>query len=267
MSRIKTKFGLLKTEGRAALISYIMGYDPDKEISQKIMDSLPKAGVDIIELGMPFSDPAAEGPIIQAAAKRALKAGGSVKNILDMVQNFRSGNDDTPIVLMGYFNPIHHYGIEQFVSDAKTAGVDGLIIVDLPPEEEGEFTQFAYPAGIDLIKLSAPTTDEARAKVVFDDARGFAYYVSITGITGTKTADFAVVKERLKVIRTGTDLPIAVGFGIKTPEHAAEVAEFADAVVVGSAIVELAKDGKTDNILEFVESLSVAIKNTTSKAA
>lgn len=254
MSRISKRFKLLKAKKRAALITYIMGYDPDLKTSQQILDSLPEAGADIIELGMPFSDPMAEGPTIQLAAERALEAGGSVKGIIGMVKNFRKKDKDTPIILMGYFNPILSYGIKKFCLDCKNTGVDGCIIVDLPPEEEKEFTVHSKPAGIELIKLSAPTTDVRRAKRIYSGAGGFAYYVSIAGITGTKTADFSAVKERLKTIRRGTKLPIAVGFGIKTPEHVAEVSKFADGVVVGSAIVKIIENNlkKPKQVAEMV---------------
>lgn len=259
MNRINKVFKKLKQQKRAALIPYIMAYDPDRVTSEKILADLPAAGADIIELGMPFSDPMAEGPTIQRAAQRALKAGATIKLTIDLVKCFRKKNDSTPIILMGYFNPILHYGIKKFVKDCVDAGVDGYIIVDLPPEEEKEFTSVAYPAGLALIKLSAPTTDNARAKIVYRGARGFAYYVSITGITGTKTPDFGAVKKKLSIIRKATKLPVAVGFGIKTPQHVAEVAKFADGVVVGSAIVKLVEEHKRNapaKITELVKRLS-----------
>ena len=263
MSRITKTFATLKKKKRAALITYIMAYDPSRAVCEKILQALPEAGADIIELGMPFSDPMAEGPTIQEAAKRALKVGSTMKGVLQILSNFRKKDQKTPVILMGYFNPILHYGVQNFVRDAKAAGADGCIIVDLPPEEEKEFTVFAYKSGLDLIKLSAPTTDKERAKVIYKNARGFAYYVSITGITGTKTADFEEVKKHLKVIRSSTKLPIAVGFGIKTPEQVAEVAKFADGVVVGSAIVNLIGKNRAravKPVTNLVNRLSQALK-------
>lgn len=247
---IDKKFAELKEQGRAGLITYTMCNDPDQQTSLEILKALPEAGADILELGMPFSDPMAEGPTIQAAAKRALESGGSVKSCLEVLKEFRESNSETPVILMGYFNPIHHYGVEKFVDDAVSAGADGCIIVDLPPEEEKEFTDYADKKDLYLIKLSSPTTDQERAGIIYDNASGFGYYVSITGITGTKTADFSAVENHLKELRKATDLPFAVGFGIKTPEHVKDAAKFADAVVVGSAIVKTIEENPGKEVEE-----------------
>ncbi len=237
--RIDRKFAQLKQENRAGLVTYMMGFDPDYETSLEILKGMPKAGADIIELGMPFSDPMADGVTIQLAANRALKAGSKTKDIIKIVSEFRKEDDVTPIILMGYYNPVLHYGVEKFVADAVAAGVDGVILVDLTPEEEGEFTQYAIPAGLSLIKLTAPTTTEERAKLVLKEASGFVYYISVAGITGGKSADITSIDAALTRLRKVTDLPIAVGFGIKTPEQAKDIAKVADAVVVGSAFVNI----------------------------
>jgi len=271
--RIDAKFEQLKSENRAALVSYVMAYDPDLETSANILKNLPKSGADIIELGMPFSDPMADGPTIQEAANRALAAGASTKKTIEMVRDFRKDDDTTPIILMGYYNPVYHYGIEAFVKDAVVAGVDGVIIVDLTPEEESEFTDFAIPAGLSLIKLTAPTTHKERAKVVLNKSSGFVYYISVAGITGGKSADISDISEHLDVLRECTDLPIAVGFGIKTSKQAAEIANVADAVVVGSAFVKFIKEHEGDseaivsNITNLVSSISDGIKSVAKKAA
>lgn len=264
-NRIEKLFAKTKAENRAALVTYMMGYDPDYETSLEILKGLPKAGADIIELGMPFSDPMADGPTIQLAANRAFKAGATTKKIVSMVKEFRKDNQGTPIILMGYYNPIYHYGIESFVNDAIDAGVDGVIIVDLTPEEESEFTDVASPAGLSLIKLTSPTTDSNRAKVVLKNSSGFVYYISVAGITGTKSAQVSDVKSSLDNLRENTDLPIAVGFGIKTPEQAAEIAEIADGVVVGSAFVNQIEQNLGDNkkaseaVLELAEKIRAGI--------
>ncbi len=263
--RIDNTFSNLKEQGRAALVTYIMAYDPDMETSLEIMRGMPQAGADIIELGMPFSDPMAEGPIIQKSAARALAIGCTIKKVINMVHEFRKDNTKTPVILMGYYNPIYHYGLDIFVADAKNAGVDGFIIVDLPPEEEGEFTDMSIPAELSLIKLTAPTTTKKRAEIVLKRSSGFVYYVSIAGITGTKEANIGDVRSKITELRESTDLPIAVGFGIKTPEQVSKMSEVADGVVVGSAFVRLIeenidnKDKCIESVLSLVSSLSGAI--------
>ena len=249
MSRISARFAELKKQNRAGFIAFISAGDPDYETSLEIFRGLPAAGADIIELGMPFTDPMAEGPAIQASSLRALQAGQTMARTLQMVREFRTDNDTTPIVLMGYYNPIYAYGVERFTADAANAGVDGLIIVDLPPEEDHELRAPAARAGLDLIRLATPTTDSARLPAVLDGATGFLYYVSIMGVTGTKTIATDEVAASLARIRAATDLPVAVGFGIKTEADAAKVARIADAAVVGSALVAeisrfSAEDGK-----------------------
>ncbi len=237
MSRIKTTFETLKSENRKALVTFIMAGDPDHEKSLSYLKSLPQSGADIIELGMPFTDPAADGPAIQLAGQRALNGGASMIKTLSMVSEFRKENQSTPIVLMGYFNPIHAFGPERFIKAAQEAGVDGLIIVDLPPEEDGAFRNSCAAGGIDLIRLLTPTSDEARLPLLLEGASGFLYYVSITGVTGAAKADPKALKPHLDMIRRHTDLPIAIGFGIRTPGDAAAIAQVADAVVVGSALI------------------------------
>ncbi len=238
--RIKDRFAALKAEGRAGLITFVTAGDPNRSISERILAGLPEAGADIIELGIPFSDPMADGPAIQAASLRALAAGQTLAATLAMVRRFRADTDDaTPVVLMGYYNPIYIYGVDRFVEDAANAGVDGLIVVDLPPEEDAELREPAAAAGIDLVKLTAPTSDEARLPKLVESASGFIYHVSITGITGTRSAASGHVAADIARIRSFTQLPLAVGFGIRTPEQAADIARIADAAVVGSAIVEI----------------------------
>ena len=239
-TRIERRFTALKEEGRAALVTFIMAGDPDFNTSLAIVKGLPKAGADVIELGMPFTDPMADGPAIQAAGLRALKAGGSTKRTLELTRRFREGDPETPIVLMGYFNPIYHYGVERFVTDARAAGADGLIIVDLPPEEDRELREPAQAAGLHMIRLATPTTDAARLPKVLANSSGFLYYVAIAGITGTKSANAADTERAIAHIRAATKLPIAIGFGIRTPEQASEIGRFADAAVVGSALVSTA---------------------------
>lgn len=237
MSRITRRFTDLKAQKRAGLITFITAGDPDGQTSQAILNDLPKSGADIIEIGMPFSDPMADGPAIQLASQRALKAGAGMKKTLQMVKSFRVTDTQTPVILMGYFNPIYAYGTARFVKDAKESGVDGLIVVDLPPEEDQELCDPAREADIDLIRLVTPTTDDERLKTILAGASGFLYYVSITGVTGTGRADAEQLRPRLDHLRQFTDLPLAVGFGIKTPDDAAAMGRVADAVVVGSAIV------------------------------
>jgi tryptophan synthase alpha chain len=243
VSRIAARFAELRALGRAGFIPFITAGDPDVETSLAMLQRLPAAGADIIELGVPFSDPMADGPSIQASSTRALKAGMSVKKTLAMVERFRAHDDTTPIVLMGYFNPIHAYGAEHFLRDACHAGVDGLIIVDLGPEEDRALRDEAAKASLDIVRLATPTTDDARLPAVLDGAGGFLYYVSIAGVTGTKTFSGADVSQAVSRIRRHSTLPVAVGFGIKTQAQAAEIAAIADAAVVGSAIVDRIADG------------------------
>ena len=238
MSRIAGRFAKLRGENRAGFIAFITAGDPDAETSFAILEKLPEAGADVIELGMPFSDPMADGPAIQASSMRALKAGANMKATLAMVARFRARDAETPIVLMGYYNPIHAYGVERFAADAVRAGADGLIVVDCGPEEDSVLRGPAGKAGLDIIRLAAPTTDDARLPAVLDGASGYLYYVSIAGVTGTKKAREDEVRAALARIRKSTQLPIAVGFGIKTPEDAAAIARVADAAVVGSAVVD-----------------------------
>ena len=248
-TRIERRFAALKKEGRAALVTFTMAGDPDYAISLAIARALPKAGADIIELGMPFTDPMADGPAIQAAGLRALKVGQRVSDTLRLVGEFRKGDDETPIVLMGYYNPIYIYGVEKFLSDAKLAGVDGLIVVDLPPEEDEELCIPALKAGLNFIRLATPTTDDNRLPAVLKNTSGFVYYVSITGITGAAAPDTGKVTAAVARIKRHTRLPVAVGFGVRTAEHARAIAAEADGVVVGSALVDalrqsLDKNGK-----------------------
>jgi tryptophan synthase alpha chain len=248
-TRIEKRFAVLKKEGRAALVTFTMAGDPDYETSLAIAKALPSAGADIIELGMPFTDPMADGPAIQAAGLRALKSGQRMTKTLAMVREFRKTDDETPIVLMGYYNPIYIYGNDRFLSDAKAAGVDGLIIVDLPPEEDEELCLPALKAGLNFIRLATPTTDDKRLPTVLTNTSGFVYYVSITGITGAAAPDTGKVMTAVARIKRHTKLPVAVGFGVKTAEHARAIAEGADGVVVGSALIDtlrqsLDKNGK-----------------------
>ena len=236
-TRIDARFAALKKEGRAGLITFTMAGDPDQATALAILKSLPKAGADLIELGMPFSDPMSDGPTIQAAGQRALKQGQTLTKTLAMVCAFRATDDTTPLVLMGYFNPIYVYGVDRFLADAKAAGVDGLIIVDLPPEEDDELCLPALRAGLNFIRLATPTTDDARLPVVLANSSGFVYYVSITGITGMATPDPVKVAGAVARIKQHTPVPVAVGFGVRTAADAAAIARGADAVVVGSALV------------------------------
>ena len=237
-TRIDKRFAALKKESRAALVTFTMAGDPDYDTSLVIAKALPKAGADIIELGMPFTDPMADGPAIQAAGLRALKSGQRMTRTLQIVHEFRKEDNETPIVLMGYYNPIYIYGNERFLADAKAAGVDGLIVVDLPPEEDEELCLPALKIGLNFIRLATPTTDDKRLPKVLTNTSGFVYYVSITGITGAAAPDTARVTAAVARIKRHTKLPVAVGFGVKTAEHARAIAEGADGVVVGSALVE-----------------------------
>ncbi len=237
-TRIDARFAELRREGRSAFITFLMAGDPDPATSLDIIKALPKAGSDIIEIGMPFTDPMADGPAIQAAGLRALKAGMTLRKTLDMVRAFRKGDDATPLVLMGYYNPIYIHGVDQFLTDAKSAGVDGLIIVDLPPEEDTELCLPAMKAGLNFIRLATPTTDDKRLPAVLANTSGFVYYVSITGITGSASANAATVGEAVGRIKRHTKLPVCVGFGIRTPEAARGIAQNADGAVVGTALVE-----------------------------
>jgi tryptophan synthase alpha chain len=237
-SRIDATFARARAENRAVLVTYVMAGDPDPETSLEVLRALPAAGADILEFGLPFTDPMADGPAIQAAGLRALKAGQGVAKTLDLVTRFRAQNADTPVVLMGYYNPIHTYGVARFLADAVAAGVDGLIVVDLPPEEDAELCLPALEKGLAFVRLATPTTDERRLPAVLANTAGFVYYVSITGITGTATPDFGQVSEAVARIRRHTELPVVVGFGVKTGAHAAAIARGADGVVVGSALVD-----------------------------
>ncbi|MGJ4940920.1 tryptophan synthase subunit alpha [Bradyrhizobium sp. HKCCYLS1011] len=237
-TRIEARLAQLKKEARSAFVTFVMAGDPDPDTSLAIVKALPQAGADIIELGMPFTDPMADGPSIQAAGLRALKAGMTLRKTLAMVRSFRASDDATPIVLMGYYNPIYIYGVEPFLADAKAAGVDGLIIVDLPPEEDDELCVPALKAGLNFIRLATPTTDDKRLPAVLANTSGFVYYVSITGITGAAAADAKAVSAAVSRIKGHTALPVCVGFGIRTPETARSIAEHADGAVVGTALVD-----------------------------
>jgi tryptophan synthase alpha chain len=237
-ARLDLRFATLAAERRAALVTYIMAGDPDPRTSSALLAALPAAGADIVELGMPFSDPIADGPAIQAAGRRALEAGQTLRGTLRMAKEFRAGDSDTPLILMGYLNPIYVYGVEAFLSDAKAAGVDGLIVVDCPPEEDDEICLPARRAGLAFVRLAAPTTSEARLSAILENATGFVYFVSITGVTGAAAADAGQVAEGVARLRRKTDLPVVVGFGVKNAGSARAMAEKADGVAVGSAIVE-----------------------------
>jgi tryptophan synthase alpha chain len=237
-SRIDARFAALKREGRAGLITYLTCGDPDAESFAQILAGLPQAGADLIEVGVPFSDPMADGPAIQAAGLRALKAGMTLAKVLTIVRGFRAKDGETPIVLMGYYNPIEHYGVAKFLADANAAGVDGLIVVDLPPEHDEELCIPAKAAGLDFIRLATPTTDDKRLPQVLKNTQGFLYYVAVAGVTGMKSASGDVITGAVTRLKKHTDLPVAVGFGIRTPAQAAAVAKVADAAVVGSALVD-----------------------------
>ncbi len=244
--RIAARFATLREQNRAALVTFVTAGDPDFETSLEILKRLPHAGADVIELGMPFTDPMADGPAIQLASQRALAAGQTMEKTLEMVRRFRQHDNETPIVLMGYYNPIYVHGNARFLAEAKEAGVDGLIVVDLPPEEDEELCLPSLKAGLNFIRLATPTTDEARLPKVLANATGFLYYVSVTGVTGTREPDITSVEAALARIRSHTDLPIAVGFGVKTPQQARAIAEVADGVVVGSALVNAVRESLDD---------------------
>lgn len=237
-TRIEKRFAALKAQGRSALMTFTMAGDPDYETSVAIAKALPQAGADLIEIGMPFTDPMADGPAIQAAGVRALKSGQRMTKTLDLVREFREGDNDTPIILMGYYNPIYIYGVDKFLVDAKVAGVDGLIIVDLPPEEDEELCLPTLKAGLNFVRLATPTTDDKRLPTVLNNTSGFVYYVSITGITGSAAPDSAKVTTAVARIKRHSSLPVAVGFGVRTAEQARAIAQGADGVVVGSALVD-----------------------------
>ena len=257
MTRIDRKFAALKVEGKKAFVSYIMAGDPDYETSLALMKGLPGAGVDVIELGMPFTDPMADGPTIQLAGQRALDGGQTLQKTLDMAAAFRKDDDETPIVMMGYYNPIYSRGVDRFLADAKAAGVDGLIVVDLPPEEDDELCIPAQKAGLNFIRLATPTTDDRRLPKVLQNTSGFVYYVSITGITGAAAAQAGDVGPEVARIKAATDLPVIVGFGIRTPDTARAIASVADGAVVGSAIVKMVEEKKkVAEILDFVKGLA-----------
>ncbi|MBB4570425.1 tryptophan synthase subunit alpha [Rhizobium leucaenae] len=260
-ARMDKRFAALKAEGRPALVTYFMGGDPDYETSLGIMKALPEAGADVIELGMPFSDPMADGPAIQLAGQRALKAGQTLKKTLQLAADFRKTDSETPIVMMGYYNPIYIYGVEKFLDDAIAAGIDGLIVVDLPPEMDDELCIPAIRKGINFIRLATPTTDDKRLPTVLNNTSGFVYYVSMNGITGSALPNPSLVSGAVKRIKQHTDLPVCVGFGVKTAEHAKLIGASADGVVVGTAIVNqiatsLTKDGKaTADTIQAVATL------------
>ncbi|GGD26919.1 tryptophan synthase subunit alpha [Sinisalibacter lacisalsi] len=257
MTRIDAKFAQLRAEEKKAFVAYIMAGDPDFDSSMEVLRGLPAAGVDVIELGIPFTDPMADGPTIQLAGQRALEAGQTLQKTLDMAAAFREADDTTPIVLMGYYNPIYNRGVDKFLEDASAAGIDGLIIVDLPPEEDDELCIPAQKAGLNFIRLATPTTDDKRLPKVLTNTSGFLYYVSITGITGAAEAQAGDVRPEVARIKAHTDLPVIVGFGIKTPGAAEEIASVADGVVVGSAIVDLIGKGKSPaEVLDFVRGLA-----------
>lgn len=269
-TRIATRFAALAQEGRPGLVTFVTAGDPDGATFTELLKALPGAGADIIEVGVPFTDPMADGPAIQAAGLRALAAGQTLARTLEMVKTFRAGDNDTPIVLMGYFNPVYVYGVERFLKDARDAGVDGLVVVDLPPEEDDELCLPALAAGLDFIRLATPTTDEKRLPVVLKHTAGFVYYVSINGITGSATPDANTVGAAVARIKKHTPLPVAVGFGVRTPEQAASIAAGADAVVVGSALVETVRRSldsenrataeTVPSVLELVRDLAKAVR-------
>lgn len=270
MSRISEKFAALKAEGRGALIPFLEAYDPDPATSMAILRGMPGAGADLIEIGVPFTDPMADGPIIQLAGQRGLKAGATLAGTLAMVRDFREEDGATPVVLMGYLNPILSYGAERFATDAAASGVDGLIVVDMPPEEAEVLAPHALAAGLDIIRLVAPTTDDARLPLVLNSSTGFVYYVAITGITGTTSADPEVLRAAIPRIRAHTDLPIAIGFGVRTPEQAGFAAKVADGAVVASALIDTlaksldehghARPDSVRKVLDQVRELAEAVR-------
>ena len=257
MTRIDDTFARLRNDGRRAFVAYLMGGDPDTPRALAVMKGLPAAGVDIIELGMPFTDPMADGPTIQLAGQRALDGGMTMDKVLQMVRDFRADDTTTPIVLMGYYNPIYSRGVDRFLAEAAEAGIDGLIVVDLPPEEDTELCLPAQAAGLNFIRLATPTTDDKRLPKVLQNTSGFVYYVSITGITGAAEADAGAVAPEVARIKSQTDLPVVVGFGIRSPKGAEAIARIADGCVVGSAIVsEIASGKPVEQVLDFVRSLA-----------
>ena len=265
MSRLQSRFAELKAENRAALVTFITAGDPDYATSLSILKGLPDAGADVIELGMPFTDPMADGPAIQLANIRALAGKQGMQQTLQMVREFRQGNQSTPLVLMGYYNPIFVYGVERFISDAKEAGVDGLIVVDLPPEHNDELCEPAQSAGMDFIRLTTPTTDDDRLPTVLAGSSGFVYYVSVAGVTGAGAATMDHVEEAVARLRRHTDLPLCIGFGIRTPEHAAEVARRAEGAVVGSALIDKIAEAKSpqqaiDGVLGLCRELAEGVR-------
>lgn len=270
-TRIEARFADLKAQGRAAFVTFVTAGDPGYDTSLEILRALPAAGADIIELGMPFTDPMADGPAIQAASLRALAAGQNMIRTLKLVSEFREADTDTPIVLMGYYNPIYIYGVDRFIADARAAGVDGLIVVDLPPEEDNELCIPALDGGLNFIRLATPTTDDERLPKVLTNTSGFVYYVSVAGITGSKAPDISRVNEAVSRIKRHTDLPVAVGFGVRTAEQAAGIASGADGVVVGSALVNTIKESldasgaATDttvaNVLKLVSELAQGVRH------
>ncbi|HWL06306.1 MAG TPA: tryptophan synthase subunit alpha [Xanthobacteraceae bacterium] len=273
-TRIEQRFAALKAEGRAGLVTFLMAGDPDFETSLAITRALPAACADVIELGVPFTDPMADGPAIQAAGLRALKAGQTLRRTLDLVRAFRTGDDETPIVLMGYYNPIYIYGVADFLTDAKAAGVDGLIVVDLPPEEDDELCKPALAAGLSFIRLATPTTDDKRLPAVLANTSGFVYYVSIAGITGAAAPDMARVASAVARIKRHSPLPVAVGFGIRTAENAAAIARNADAAVVGTALVDVLRASLDEQsratvtaVTDLVASLAAGVRAARREAA
>ncbi|WP_296086050.1 tryptophan synthase subunit alpha [uncultured Agrobacterium sp.] len=269
-ARMDKRFADLRAQNRPALVTYFMGGDPDFETSLGIMKALPEAGADVIELGMPFSDPMADGPAIQMAGQRALKGGQTLATTLDLAREFRKQDDETPIVLMGYYNPIYIYGVDEFLDDALSAGIDGLIVVDLPPEMDDELCIPAVQKDVNFIRLATPTTDEKRLPTVLKNTSGFVYYVSMNGITGSALPDPSTISGAVERIKSHTDLPVCVGFGVKTADHAKAIGAVADGVVVGSAIVNqialsLTKDGKATNdtvpaVTTLVKGLSTGVR-------
>ncbi len=257
MTRIDAKFAALRAEGKKAFVAYVMAGDPDHDTSFEVMKGLPGAGVDIIELGIPFTDPMADGPTIQLAGQRALDGGMTLQKTLDLARAFREEDRTTPIVMMGYYNPIYSRGVDRFLEDAKDAGIDGLIVVDLPPEEDAELCLPAQAAGLNFIRLATPTTDDKRLPRVVQNTSGFVYYVSITGITGSAEAQADVVSPEVARIKAASGLPVIVGFGVNTPEKSRAIAEVADGVVVGSAIVgKIGSGDSVSDVLAFVKSLA-----------
>jgi tryptophan synthase alpha chain len=265
MSRLQSRFAELKQQNRAALVTFVTAGDPDYATSLAILKGLPAAGADVIELGMPFTDPMADGPAIQLANIRALGGHQDMVKTLQMVREFRAGNSDTPLVLMGYFNPIHHYGVPRFIEEAKAAGVDGLIVVDLPPEHNEDLCDPAQAAGLDFIRLTTPTTDDVRLPTVLNGSSGFVYYVSVAGVTGAGAATLEHVEQAVARLRRHTDLPISIGFGIRTPEHAATIARLADGVVVGSALIDQIANAASpqqaiDGVLDLCRQLAEGVR-------